>query len=547
MRVVFLLSCLLIQHVLLSQSAPGFYYILFSDKMGTPFSVDFPQSFLSEKSMAKRLQWNIPITEQDLPVNPTYIEHVLAATSGKLHHASKWFNSMTLSLEDLDSAAVQHALDTLNTLPFVVSVRCNAPKVSKENSSDISRLKRWYEPDSTDYGVSFHQLEMINTPRLHAFGLQAQGLDIAVLDAGWTGFDTQPAFEQLRTSGRIKGTRDFVQPFSPNVFEGSYHGTYVLGHMAGIIKDSLLGSAPLANYYLMQTENASSEYRIEEDNWVAAMEWCDSLGIDVVNSSLGYSLFDDSTMNYSPSDMNGDVSRASIAADIAASKGILIVNSAGNSGNSDWYHITAPSDADSILCIGAVDYWGEHAGFSSYGFENAENVKPNVSAMGRSTYFPGPTGALAQGSGTSFSSPIVAGSVACLWQAFPKKSNMDIIKAVEQSASLYPAHNTALGYGIPDFWKAYLLLNSSTKLPNQLIEMIFPNPTQDVLHVKTSGSPILGYRLIAYSGQIIEHVQWTEAWKGNYLDLSVGGIPLGEYFLEITMEAGIVCTPFQKH
>ena len=161
MRGVFLLSCLLIQQMLLSQNAPGFYYVLFSDKIGTPFSVDFPQSFLSEKSIARREQWNIPITEQDLPVNPTYIEQVLSATNGKLHHASKWFNSITLSLADLDSAAVQHALDTLNTLSFVVSVRCNAPKVSKDNASDISRLKRWYEPDSTEYGVSFHQLEKI--------------------------------------------------------------------------------------------------------------------------------------------------------------------------------------------------------------------------------------------------------------------------------------------------------------------------------------------------------------------------------------------------
>jgi len=546
-RLLLFFCCILIQRFSNGQNAPGYYYISFTDKIGTPYSTAFPQAFLSDKSIERRLTWGIPITEQDLPVNPTYIQDVLSATGGSLHHTSKWFNSMTLSLVGLDSASIAQALIALEAMPFVLNVRKNAPDISKASIEKLNtHVKQLYHPDSSHYGVSFHQLEMINIPRLHAFGNVGKGMDIAVLDAGWIGYETQPAFEALRNSGRLMGTRDFVQPNSPDVFEGSYHGTFVLGHMAGIIEDSLYGSAPMANYFLMQTENAASEYRIEEDNWVAAIELCDSLGIDVVNSSLGYSLFDDTTMNYTPADMNGDVSRASIAADIAASKGILIVNSAGNSGNSDWYHITAPSDADSILCIGAVDYWGEHAGFSSYGFENGDRVKPNVAAMGRLTYFPGPNGYLAQGSGTSFSSPIIAGSVACLWQAFPEKSNMEIIRAVERSASLYPNHNTALGYGIPDFWKAYLLLNNATKLPNKLIEMVFPNPASEVLHVKTTGSPILGYRIISVQGQVLEKFIWTEAWKGNYLDITIKGLPIGEYLLELNTEAGTLCTPFQK-
>jgi serine protease AprX len=546
-RYLFFFCCVIFQRISNAQNAPGYYYVSFTDKAGTPYSTSFPQAFLSEKSIERRLKWGIPITEQDLPVNPTYVQNVLSATGGSLHHSSKWFNSMTLSLVGLDSVATAQALTALEAMPFVLNVKKNAPdilKVSREKPN--TQVKELYHPDSSDYGVSFHQLDMINLPRLHAFGMEGEGMDIAVLDAGWIGLDTQPAFETLRNSGRLIATRDFVHPSNPDVFEGSYHGTYVLGHMAGIIQDSLRGSAPLANYFLMQTENTASEYRIEEDNWVAAIELCDSLGIDVVNSSLGYSLFDDTTMNYTPADMNGDVSRASIAADIAASKGLLIVNSAGNSGNSDWYHITAPSDADSILCIGAVDYWGEHAGFSSYGFENGESVKPNIAAMGRLTYFPGPNGYLAQGSGTSFSSPIIAGAVTCLWQAFPDKSNMEIIHAVEQSASLYPHHNTALGYGIPDFWKAYLLLNNATKLPNKLIVMIFPNPAAEVLHVKTTGSPILGYRIISMHGQVLENYTWLEAWKGNYLDITVKGLPIGEYLLELSTEAGTLCTPFQK-
>jgi serine protease AprX len=531
-----------------AQNAPGYYYVVFRDKVGTPFSIQFPQAFLSPRAIEKRERRNIPITEQDLPVNPSYIEQVVQATGGSLHHQSKWMNSMTLNLSQLDSASLVHALDTLQQLLCVAQVKCSAQTVNHQTKiqKDLDKLDELTNPDSTIYGVSFHQLDMINTPRLHEFGLTGKEMHIAQLDAGWSSLESIAAFDRLRFNQQIILTRDFVNPQQPNVYQGSYHGTFVLGHMAGFIADSLMGSAPEAHYYLMKTENAATEYRIEEDNWVAAIELCDSLGVDVVNSSLGYSIFDDTTMNYTQADMNGDVSRASIAADIAASKGLLIVNSAGNSGNSDWYNITAPSDADSILCIGAVDYAGNHAGFSSYGLSNSEAVKPNVAAMGQSTYFPGPNGYMAQGSGTSFSSPIVAGSVACLWQAFPEKTNMEIIRAVEQSASLFPQHNTSLGYGIPDFWKAYLLLNSATQLNNQLIAMIFPNPAEDVLHLKTTGSPIYRYEIFNVNGQCMESMNWELAWHQNYLDLSIHQLTSGEYLLKIYTKDGVAATPFQK-
>ncbi len=539
---------LLISQLSESQNAPGFYYVVFRDKVGTPYSIQYPQAFLSPRSIEKRERRNIPIIEQDLPVNPSYIEQVIQATGGTLHHQSKWMNSMTLNLTLLDSASLVHALDTLQQLSCVAQVKCSA--IAQGGYTKI--LKGWEQmddlsnPDSTIYGVSFHQLDMINTPRLHEFGLTGKGMHIAQLDAGWSNLEVIAAFDRLRSNQQIILTRDFVNPQQPNVYQGSYHGTFVLGHMAGYIADSLKGSAPEAHYYLMKTENAATEYRIEEDNWVAAIELCDSLGIDVVNSSLGYSIFDDSTMNYTQADMNGDVSRASIAADIAASKGLLIVNSAGNSGNSDWYNITAPSDADSVLCIGAVDFEGNHAGFSSYGLNNSDAVKPNVSAMGQSTYFPGPNGYLAQGSGTSFSSPIIAGSVACLWQAFPEKTNMEMIRAIEQSASLFPGHNTALGYGIPDFWKAYTLLNTATHLNSPLIAMIFPNPAQDMLHLKTTGSPIYRYEIFNSAGQRIESVTWEIAWFQNYLDLSITPLIPGEYLLTIYTKDGVASAPFQK-
>ncbi len=534
-----------------SQNAPGYYYVVFKDKLGTPFELEYPQAFLSSKSLERRLRLGIPILEEDLPVNPQYVQGVLQTSGGILHHTSKWFNSMTINLSALDSAGQVAAIDQVALLPFVYEVKrfplnkAEPGKKRLKQEDEIGPVQFTF-PNHKGYGWGFHQLNMVNTIRLHEAGFQGQGIDVGIFDSGWFGADQMRAFGAIRDEGRLMMTRDFVNPQLPNVFDKSTHGTYVWGIMAGVMQDQFIGAAPLSNYYLFQTEDVDSEYRIEEDNWVAAAELADSLGLDVINSSLGYSLFDDTTMNYEYSSMTGQVSRASIAAEKLSNKGVIVVNSAGNSGNSPWYFITAPADADGILTVGAVDSLINVAGFSSHGPTYDGRVKPNVSAMGVKTYYPFSDDKVGKGNGTSYSGPIIAGSTASLLSALSNRSPQDVRNAIERTGSLFPSYNFDMGYGIPDFWWAYNLLLESESLPSTQLDCIFPNPTKDIINVKTKGSPVLSLSVSNALGQRMTHISWSQSWIKNYLQLSIAHLPQGTYFLSIETEEGTSTSPFEK-
>lgn len=271
--------------------------------------------------------------------------------------------------------------------------------------------------------------------------------------------------------------------------------------------DSIIGSAPEADYYLFRTEDGSSEHVTEEDNWVRAAEMADSIGIQVVNSSLGYTTFELEENNHSYEDMDGNTTRISQAADIAASKGMLIVNSAGNSGDDSWYYIGAPADADSILAVGAVTDKGEYAWFSSRGPSFDGDVKPNVCGVGYQTVYADLTEGIKRGNGTSFSSPIIAGLAACLWQAFPDKSNMEIIRAIESSSHLINAPNDSLGYGIPDFFRAYESLSANKTFSNSGI-LIYPNPFYECLNILVGNSEVNGLKLYDTSAKLVYETSW---------------------------------------
>jgi serine protease AprX len=272
--------------------------------------------------------------------------------------------------------------------------------------------------------------------------------------------------------------------------------------------DSLIGTAPLADYWLFRTEDIGSEFPIEEDNWVAAAEMADSIGLDIINSSLGYSLFDDESYNYSYPDMNGNTARISRAANIASQKGILVVTSAGNSGDDAWHYITAPADADGILTVGAINAEKEHAWFSSYGPSYDGRVKPNVVAIGEQSTFANISGGVNQGNGTSFASPIMAGLMACFWQAHPKLSVPELINHVQQSSSHFYNFNDSLGFGIPDFWKAHeSLSNWNTGANSSMPIVIYPNPSNDgVFMVVGRGMDFSNYefRLFDITGKEIK-------------------------------------------
>jgi subtilisin family serine protease len=321
--------------------------------------------------------------------------------------------------------------------------------------------------------------------------------------------------------------------------------------MASWLPGEMVGVAPEANYYLFRTEDPFSEFPVETDNWVVAAELCDSLGIDIINSSLGYSLFDDPAYDFAYEDMNGNTIHCSIAAAIAARKGILVVNSAGNSGDDPWRFITAPSDAEGILCVGAADAQENHAWFSSYGPSADGRVKPDVSAMGAATAYAAQDSTIRTGNGTSFSSPIIAGASACLYQAFPNASSMLLRDAIMRSASAYANPTDSLGNGIADYYKAWQLMQGPTSVEGDFSASVYPNPCTQSMRVILDDAKscnvqyaiydAMGRRCFLSAGLIAVDGHGTFS-----IDNAVEALPAGNYTLHIFWELRNSMVSFTK-
>ncbi len=457
---------------LLAQTAPAIYWVQFTDKNQTPYSLAAPQDYLSQRALERRARQNIAIDSLDLPVDPAYIAQLLAAGEIEVVNVSKWFNAVTIRSTDT------LALDSLGLLPFVHEVRMTMdgkPRPTRFAQKFGNGTKTYQQ----DYGTSFRQIEMMNGHLLHEVGAaKGQGMLIGILDSGFQDADILPGLSDLRNRNGILYTQDMVQA-DGNVFAEHYHGRSVLSVMAGHVEGKLTGTAPMADYVLVRTENTASEYIVEEDNWVSGAEVCDSIGCDVLNTSLGYTTFDDSTQNHTYADLNGLTSRMTLAADIASRKGMVPVNSAGNSGAAPWHYISVPADAFDILAIGAVDVDRKIADFSSRGPSVDGRVKPDVAAVGLNTV--GLDGAgwnVGILNGTSFSSPLVAGLTACLWQLHRDRTSQEIMDAVRRSASQHGNPDDDLGYGIPDFWRAHLLLGGRdiTNVVSPTVFQVMPVP-----------------------------------------------------------------------
>lgn len=462
------------------------YWIEFNDKKNTPYSTLHPEKFLSLQSIARKKKYNIPILENDLPVNPSYLSQI-KKTGASILYTSKWFNAAIVQIED------STAIEKINNLPFVkkaqavARIQSEADELKIKKTEYVSKNQKTQKKatenktlsiaDTLFYGRSYHQLDMLNAPILHRYGFTGKGMNVAILDGGFINVDKNPVFTKTFAEKRVIETFDFVQ-HDDSVYESSTHGANVFAILGGNLPGFYVGACPDANFYLYKTEDVDSETLIEECFWAVAAEHADSIGIDVINSSLGYSEFDYPEMNYSYQQMNGDIAISTRAADIAASKGILVVVSAGNQGNKPWHYINAPADADSILAIAAIDSLQNKAAFSSFGPSSDNNVKPNIAAQGQNTVYVNTGGYIASGNGTSYSSPIIAGLVACLWQANTNKTNMEIIDAVQKSASQYSSPDSLLGYGIPDFYKALQQIATDPifRIDTTTPAFVFPNP-----------------------------------------------------------------------
>lgn len=418
------------------------YRISLKDKAATDYSLQKPEMYLSKKSIERRKRQGLEIDSTDLPVCKKYVDairkkgvHVLVT--------GKWDNFVTVSCND------SMLIAEITGLPFVRSTERVWRGVAKRASERDSLINKPLRTDSL-YGPAITQIKMSHADRLHEAGFKGQGMTIAVIDAGFHNVDKIEAMKNIN----ILGTRDFVNP-EADIYAESSHGMSVLSCMAMNQPNVMIGTAPEASYWLLRSEDEYSENLVEQDYWAAAIEFADSVGVDLVNTSLGYYSFDDPTKNYRYRDLNGHYALMSREAAKAADKGIVVVCSAGNSGSGSWKKITPPGDAENVITVGAVNKYGVLAPFSSVGNTADGRVKPDVVAVGLGSDVMGTDGNLRHANGTSFSSPIMCGMVACLWQACPELTAKEIIELVRRSGDRAVFPDNIYGYGIPDLWKAY--------------------------------------------------------------------------------------------
>ena len=418
------------------------YRISLKDKAATDYSLQKPEMYLSKKSIERRKRQGLEIDSTDLPVCKKYVDairkkgvHVLVT--------GKWNNFVTVSCND------SMLIAEIAGLPFVRSTERVWRGVAKRASERDSLINKPLRTDSL-YGPAITQIKMSHADRLHEAGFKGQGMTIAVIDAGFHNVDKIEAMKNIN----ILGTRDFVNP-EADIYAESSHGMSVLSCMAMNQPNVMIGTAPEASFWLLRSEDEYSENLVEQDYWAAAIEFADSVGVDLVNTSLGYYSFDDPTKNYRYRDLNGHYALMSREAAKAADKGIVVVCSAGNSGSGSWKKITPPGDAENVITVGAVNKYGVLAPFSSVGNTADGRVKPDVVAVGLGSDVMGTDGNLRHANGTSFSSPIMCGMVACLWQACPELTAKEIIELVRRSGDRAVFPDNIYGYGIPDLWKAY--------------------------------------------------------------------------------------------
>ena len=430
-----------------------FFYVQFADKNNTPFSLDNPSEYLSQRAIERRMFFGVAVDSTDLPVNPEYVSTV-KNVGVKIVGKSRWLNGVTILAQD------SNIMQNIRNLPFVTKTQYTGRRTTQQY---VSKINKTINEDSLSYGNSETQIKQIKVNALHNLGYRAKGVQMAVIDGGFLNANTNPAFDSLRFHNRLLGAKDFTDS-NPNVYANENHGANVLSIMTGNLPNKYLGIAPDASYWLLKSEYSTNEYLVETDFWVSAIEFADSAGVDMANSSLGYRTFDDPSMNFTYNDMNGQVSRASIAAEMAAQKGLIVCVSAGNDGTGSWHYIASPADAKGIVTVGSVMANGNPSSFSSYGPTADGRVKPELCAMGSSTAYVSTSGTPTIGNGTSYSSPVMAGALACFLQYakenFTTFSVEQLLSAVFESGNTYLSPQPQTGYGIPDFQLAMSNLNN---------------------------------------------------------------------------------------
>ncbi len=462
----------------------NYYWVKFKDKANSSFSINQPSQFLSTASIERRQKQNIAVNETDLPISQNYIDSISPYVV-ELRHRLKWFNMVVVQLPDstfADSIRQFLFVDTLNRIEV-----SPARAVSNEQKFEAVTPVDQHYIYPNRYGIAYHQTNMMNVDLLHQAGARGHGIIVSVMDNGFLNVNTIKGFDSVRQ--RILYTWDFVHN-QENVYADGGHGTSAFSCMAANIPGRMLGTAPDASYYLLQTEDNGAEWVMEEYNWAAAAEWADSAGAQIFSTSLGYTDFDGGIGSHTYNDLDGHTTIIARAGNMAFGKGILVLNSAGNEGAAAWHYVSTPADGDSILAIGAVDSAGVIAAFSGRGPTVDGRIKPDICAQGVMSGVLNTIGETGYSSGTSFSCPIMAGSAAALWSAFPDKSARDISTAIRISCPTFWYPDNNYGSGIPNFYTAYWLLK--TDYNERILQVtddvvLYPNPFSSDLNIALFG------------------------------------------------------------
>ncbi len=503
------------------------YMVFFADKAGTPYSINQPEEFLSGKAIERRIRHAITATEADLPVTPAYIDDVRNAGATILY-TTRWMNGALIQCN-------ASLLPTLLGLPYVTGVELVAPGSRPANGGRKKSTKSKLE---TQEDETTPQLSMIGIDRMHAGGYRGENIIIGVFDSGFSGADTSGPFQHVFTEGRFNAgaSHDFVYGGS-NVFRHDDHGTLVWSVIAAYQDGTFTGGAHKAKYQLYVTEDVDSEYRIEEYNWLIAAERADSAGVDLINSSLGYNTFDDSSMNYQPSDMDGNTAVISRAVNFATDRGIIVVTSAGNEGAKPWRIITAPADAGYAVAVGNVNLSGTKSPSSSFGPTADGRIKPDVVALGTAVKVIRPNGTVGSASGTSFAAPLVTSLLAGISQKYRHKFNVQIIEALRTSSSQGASPDNSIGFGIPDYDAIVQYFGHDPE--EELTIQVYPNPLVTDSLVIESSNPLqlsfANYSITNSTGQTVTAGTAAFSWSNPRHRVNLSELQPGLYFLRLAV------------
>lgn len=546
-RLFVLITLLLIVGVAYSQIAPDRYWVQFTDKNNTPYSIDRPEEFLSERSIQRRIKYGVALDEKDIPVNPSYIEAVENAGATILN-PSKWLNGVTIETNS------ESVLNAIEKLPFVKKTRALHDEPLKQMIKNESFMYEMNAESVVDmdvvrghYGKAQTQIELLNGIALHDMGYQGEGMWIGICDSGYEGADVHDIFQNMRDENRLLGTKDFVYK-NGIVYSDDHHGTACLGLMAGYMPGTYVGTAPKASYFLCRTENINSENIIEEYNWVSAAEYMDSIGIDMISTSLGYISFDNPEASHVYSDFDGKTCIITIGAEIASSRGILCVAAAGNEGDNDFPYVGGPGDGKNVLTVGGVKADGTRAGFSSIGPTYDGRIKPDVMSFAYAVTVASPGNNFYEGNGTSFAAPSLAGMLACYWQARRDAPEGKIREVIKKSSNNYSSPNNEYGYGIPDFEKALDMLNleNCDIFDEKPLFYVYPNPSNGMVNFNLNYDVNVIVQVFDMLGKVV-YISDNHNSDMTELNAFLSNLDEGVYMIKVLGDKNIFTTKLVKY